>query len=302
MRDEQTHLVRAGWKCRPRADAAAWRSWGPAEARDRASQGEASRQRDGRAALPDARVRASETERQSGSELVVEAPRFLERPETWRTWVVDSNDAALFDGGSLHARLFTPGAVAGGMLRVPAGWAVGAEPAADPVKRIMVNVGDAPRAPGCWWRPGKARCRLKGAGRVGGRVVVRAKESCGTWRRRTAGPQHETPFGRSGVNTPAPISVEEAERSGTGMADQAAPMGSPGRAGALRRPVQPGLRPRDAARRVGAGETQPGVSDRRCRWPDPQAGRADGRGAVCSKSSVRSSRAAATVRCRRASG
>ena len=61
------------------------------------------------------------------------------------------------------------------------------------------------------------------------------------------------------------------------MADQAAPMGSPGRAGALRRSVQPGLRSRDVAGRVGAGETQPGVADRRCRWPDPRASRADGR-------------------------
>ena len=121
-------------------------------------------------------MRASKTERQSESELVVEAPRFLERPETWWTWVVDSNDAALFDGGSLHARLSVPGVVAGGMLRVPAGWAVGVQPAADPVKRIMVNVGSAPRAPGCWWRPGKARCRLMGAGRGGVRVVVRAGE------------------------------------------------------------------------------------------------------------------------------
>ena len=118
-------------------------------------------------------MRASETERQSESDLVVEAPRFLERPETWWTWVVDSNDAASFDGGSLHARMFDPGVGAGGMLRVPAGWAVGVEPAADPVKRIMVNVGSALRAPGRWWRPGKARCRLMGAGRGGVRVVVR---------------------------------------------------------------------------------------------------------------------------------
>jgi hypothetical protein len=109
--------------------------------------------------------------------VVVEAPRFLERPETWRTWVVHSNDAALFDGGSLRVRFFVPGVVAGGMLRVPAGWAVGVQPAADPVKRIMVNVGSAPCAPGCWWRPGKARCRLMGAGRGGVRVVVRAEES-----------------------------------------------------------------------------------------------------------------------------
>ncbi len=108
--------------------------------------------------------------------MVVEAPRFLKRPETWRTWVVHSNDAALFDGGSLHARLSVPGVVAGGMLRVPAGWAVGVQPAADPVKRIMVNVGSAPCAPGCWWRPGKARCRLMGVGRDGVRVVVRAGE------------------------------------------------------------------------------------------------------------------------------
>src|SRR5450755_4600638 len=32
-----------------------------------------------------------------------------------------------------------------------------------------------------------------------------------TWRRRTAGPQHQTPFGRSGVNTPAPLAVHKAE-------------------------------------------------------------------------------------------
>ena len=109
--------------------------------------------------------------------MVVEAPRFLKRPETWRTWVVDSNDAALFDGGSLHAWLFDLGVVAGGRLRVPDGWAVGVQPAANPVKRIMANVGSAPRAPGCWWQSGKARCRLTGAGRGGVRVVVRGRES-----------------------------------------------------------------------------------------------------------------------------
>ena len=109
--------------------------------------------------------------------MVVEAPRFLQRPETWRIWAVDSNDAALFDGGSLHARLLDLGVVAGGLLRVPAGWAVGVQPTANPVKRIMVNVGSAPCAPGCWWQPGKARCRLMGAGRGGVRVVVRGRES-----------------------------------------------------------------------------------------------------------------------------
>ena len=60
---------------------------------------------------------------------------------------------------------------------MPAGGAVGVEPASDPVKRIMVNVGDAPRSPGCWWQSGKARCWLMGAGRVGVRVVVRGRES-----------------------------------------------------------------------------------------------------------------------------
>jgi hypothetical protein len=109
--------------------------------------------------------------------VVVEAPRFLKRPETWRTWVVDSNDAALLDGGSPHARVFLPDVVADGMLRVPVGWAVGVKPAANPVKRIMANVGSAPCAPGCWWRPGKARCRPMRAGRGGVRVVVRGRES-----------------------------------------------------------------------------------------------------------------------------
>jgi hypothetical protein len=139
--------------------------------------GQASRRCDGRAALPDARVRASETERQSESKLVVEAPQIQQRPETWRTWVVHSNDAALCDSGSLHAWLCDLGVVAGGRLRVPAGDAVGVQPAADPVKRILVNVGSAPRAPGCWWQPGKARCRLMGAGRGGVRVVVGGRES-----------------------------------------------------------------------------------------------------------------------------
>ncbi len=109
--------------------------------------------------------------------MVVEAPRFLKRPETWWTWVAHSNDAALFNGGSLRVRLFCSDAVADGTLRVPVGWAVGVQPAADPVKRIMVNVGSASCAPGCWWRLGKARCRLMGARRGGVRVVVRGRES-----------------------------------------------------------------------------------------------------------------------------
>ena len=108
---------------------------------------------------------------------MVEAARHYKRPETWRTWAVHSNDAALISGGSLHVWLVNLGVVAGGMLRLPAGWAVGVKPTADPVKRIMVNVGSAPCAAGCWWQPGKARCRLMGARRGGVRVVVRAEES-----------------------------------------------------------------------------------------------------------------------------
>jgi len=108
---------------------------------------------------------------------VVEAPSIRKRPETWRTRVVHSNEAALYRGGPLRARLFSPGAVTGGRLRVPVGWAVGVEPVADPVKRIMVNVGSVPDAPGCWWRPGKARCLLMRRGRDVGVVVLRGRES-----------------------------------------------------------------------------------------------------------------------------
>jgi hypothetical protein len=78
---------------------------GAAEAWDRAPEVRAPRQRDGRVALPDTRARASETERQSESELVVEAARHYKRPETWWTWVVGSNLAALWDGGGLHPRV-----------------------------------------------------------------------------------------------------------------------------------------------------------------------------------------------------
>ena len=48
------------------------------------------------------------------------SPSNYKRPQTWRTWVVHSNDAALFSGGALRARLISPGAVADGRLRVPA--------------------------------------------------------------------------------------------------------------------------------------------------------------------------------------
>jgi hypothetical protein len=176
MKDDK-HLVRAGWNAGPGLMQRLGEAGGQPRRGSGCQRRKRPRQRDGRAVLPDARVRASETERRSESDLVVEAPRFLERPETWRTWVVDSNDAALFDGGTLHARLSDPGAVTGGILRAPAGWAVGVEPVADPVKRIMVNVGSVLDAPGCWWRPGKARCLLMRRGRGVGAVVLRGREN-----------------------------------------------------------------------------------------------------------------------------
>ena len=58
---------------RPQADAAAWRSWGQPWRGIARWRREQPRQRSGRAALPDARVRASKTERQSESKAVVEA-------------------------------------------------------------------------------------------------------------------------------------------------------------------------------------------------------------------------------------
>jgi hypothetical protein len=67
--------------------------------------------------------------------------------------------------------------MAGETLRLLLGCAAGVEPTADPVERITVNVGSASEAPGRWWRPGKARCRLTQPGRGGVRVVVRAGES-----------------------------------------------------------------------------------------------------------------------------
>ena len=56
-------LIRAGWNAGPWADAAAWRSWGQPWRGIVRQRREQPRQRSGRAALPDARVRASKTER-----------------------------------------------------------------------------------------------------------------------------------------------------------------------------------------------------------------------------------------------
>jgi hypothetical protein len=106
MQDDK-HLIRAGGSAGPGL------MQRPGEAGDgrgveSRAGGQAFRQRDGRAALPDARVRASQTERQSESDPVVEAARHYKWPETWRTWAVHSNDAALINGGSLRAWLLPP--------------------------------------------------------------------------------------------------------------------------------------------------------------------------------------------------
>jgi hypothetical protein len=149
---------------------------GAAWAWNRTSWVRAPLQRSGRVVLPDIRVRASKTERQSESESVVEAPRSVNRPQTWRTWAGRNNDVALFAGGS---------------LRIPReGWCGGRRDAAS--ARRMVCRGIAGCRPGqtdhgergkrpvrarLRWQPGKARCPLMRTGRGGVRVVVRGRES-----------------------------------------------------------------------------------------------------------------------------
>lgn len=118
---------------------------GAAAARKRASVARAPRQRSGAAVLPDVGVRASETERHSESDLVVEAPlsRSGLQPGGWGRLAATG---PLFH---LAARTVPElGVVAGGMLRVLVGCAAGVKPDADPVQRITVNVGSAPGAPG----------------------------------------------------------------------------------------------------------------------------------------------------------
>src|SRR5664279_471307 len=117
---DDKHLIRAGWNTGPGLMQPPGEA-GDGQGAESRVGGQASRQRDGRAALPDARVRASKTERQSESDPVVEAARHYKRPETWRTWAVHSNIVALLDGGALHAWLINLGVVTGGRLRVPVG-------------------------------------------------------------------------------------------------------------------------------------------------------------------------------------
>ena len=70
-RTNNSHPCRLAY--RPRADTAAWRSWGQSRRGIARWRQEQPRRRSGRAVLPDVRVRASKTERQSESEAVVEA-------------------------------------------------------------------------------------------------------------------------------------------------------------------------------------------------------------------------------------
>jgi hypothetical protein len=168
--------IRAGWDAGPGLMQRPGEAGGSRGVGSRTERWEQPRQRDGRAVLPDARARASETERQSEREAVFEAPRFADQPQTWRTWAGRSDDRALEDGRSRRA-CPDRGSMAGEMLRMLLGCAAGVEPTADPVERIAVNVGSAPEAPGRWWWLGKARCRLMRSGRGGVRVVVRAGES-----------------------------------------------------------------------------------------------------------------------------
>src|SRR5437764_12651765 len=98
-----------------------------------------------------------------------------------------------------------------------------------------------------------------------------------TWRRRTAGPQFENPFGRSGVNSSAPLAVELAEERVLGWQTKLhrwAGEDERARFGDLFNLVC------DLATLVVAWERvkRNRVKDRRCRWSDAQTDRADGRG------------------------
>ena len=77
MRKEMTddkHLIRVGWDAGPGLMQRPGEAGGPLRRRDSGAEVKRPRRCDGRAVLPDARVRASETERKSESDSVVEAP------------------------------------------------------------------------------------------------------------------------------------------------------------------------------------------------------------------------------------
>ena len=96
MTDEQ-HLIRAGWNAGPGLMQRPGEAGGSRGAGSRAGGGSSpDNVTAGRHCQTPACVLARPKGR-AKAKLVVEAPRFLKRPETWRIWVVDSNDAALFD-------------------------------------------------------------------------------------------------------------------------------------------------------------------------------------------------------------
>ena len=138
---------------------------GAAKVWDRAPVVEAPRQRDGRVVLPDTCVRASETERRSGSEPMVEAARHYKRPGTWRTWVVGSNLAALWDGGGPCSR---------------DGVGVGGREDAAIASRMGCS-GSVGRRPGRT-DPGERGKRLVRAGGGGRRQGAMSADACQVWR------------------------------------------------------------------------------------------------------------------------
>ena len=69
-----------------------------------------------------------------------------------------SNETVVLIGGSLRVWMSSD-LVAEERLRVLPGCAAGVKPAADPVKRITVNVGSAPSATGRWWWPVRREVR-----------------------------------------------------------------------------------------------------------------------------------------------
>ena len=162
--------------CRPRADAAARRSWGQPRLGIACQRREQPRQRSGRAALPDAQVRASKTERQSESEPVSEAPLSVmaapnladtgrgqqrDRPVDWR---LAPRPDVLGRGG----RGETASAP-----RMRCRGKAGCRPG-------QTDHGEHGKRPGrerLLVAAGQARCPLMRTGRGGVRVVVRGRES-----------------------------------------------------------------------------------------------------------------------------
>ena len=162
---------------------------------------------------------------------------------------------------SVAARAGHParGAVAAERLRLLRGCAAGVEPAADPLERITVNEGSAPRAPGCWWRPGRRAVRwcVRGVAEPSyyseaGKAGRRGKDGS-----RNAACETLQEVGRECARA---VRGRAGRGTGTGMADQAAPLGRRGRGETLWRSLQPRLRSRDAPYRLGAGEAKPGVT------------------------------------------